>query len=79
MLASAGAFAGYKPGKIAGAVAQNGHELGFADHIIDRQMGHKDDNRTRAAYNFAEYKEERAKMMQAWADYVDSLRRDHMR
>jgi len=55
------------------------HELGFADHIIDRQMGHKDDNRTRAAYNFAEYKEERAKMMQAWADYVDSLRRDHMR
>ena len=55
------------------------HELGFANHIIDRQMAHKDENRTRAAYNFAEYREERTKMMQAWADYVDSLRRDHMR
>lgn len=55
------------------------HELGFPNHIIDRQMAHKDENRTRAAYNFAEYREERTKMMQAWADYVDSLRRDHMR
>lgn len=54
------------------------HELGFEDHIIDRQMSHKDDNRTKAAYNFAEYREKRIAMMQSWADYVDSLRRDHI-
>ncbi len=28
----------------------------------------------RAAYNYAEHLPERRKMMQAWADYLDSLR-----
>jgi hypothetical protein len=28
----------------------------------------------RAAYNYAEFLPERKKMMQAWADYLDSLK-----
>ena len=30
----------------------------------------------RAAYNYAQYLPDRRKMMQAWADYLDTLRRD---
>ena len=31
-------------------------------------------NSVRAAYNYAEFLPERRKMMQAWADYLDTLR-----
>lgn len=41
---------------------------------IERQLAHGERDRIRAAYNHADYLPERRKMMQAWADYCDSLR-----
>ena len=49
------------------------HTLNYPSHIIEAQMAHKDDNKIRATYNKADYKEERIKMMQEWADYLDNL------
>jgi integrase len=50
------------------------NELGFnADHI-ERQLAHGPRDKVRAAYNSAQYLPERRKMMQAWADYIDTLR-----
>ena len=49
------------------------HELNFSSQVIEAQMAHKDDNQVRATYNKAEYKDERIKMMQEWADYLDAL------
>ena len=41
---------------------------------IERQLAHVERNNVRAAYNYAEYLDERRRMMQAWADYLDDLR-----
>jgi integrase len=49
------------------------HELGFRPDVIERQLAHAERNGVRAAYNQAEYMEERRGMMQQWADLVDSL------
>ena len=43
---------------------------------IERQLAHSESNSVRAAYNYAEYLPERRKMMQAWADYLDSLKQE---
>ncbi len=40
---------------------------------IERQLAHVERNNVRAAYNYAEYLDERRRMMQAWADYLESL------
>ncbi len=50
------------------------NELGYNRDWIERQLAHGDKNGVRAAYNYAEYLPERRKMMQEWADYLDSLR-----
>lgn len=50
------------------------HEQGFASHLIEKQLSHSDRNRIRAVYNYAEYLPERRQMMQAWADYLDSIK-----
>ncbi len=39
-----------------------------------RQIAHAERNKIKAAYNRAEHLPERRKMMQAWADYLDSLK-----
>ena len=44
-----------------------------ADHI-ERQLAHSPRNQVRAAYNRAQYLEERREMMQWWGDYLDELR-----
>jgi integrase len=41
---------------------------------IERQLAHQDGDDVRAAYNSAEYWDERVRMMQWWADYLDELR-----
>jgi len=48
----------------------------FNPDAIERQLAHKDPNVVRAAYNRAEYIEDRTEMMQLWADYLDELRND---
>lgn len=50
------------------------HENGWASHLIELQLAHADKNSIRAAYNHAEHLDERRKMMQWWADYLDELR-----
>ena len=42
--------------------------------MIERQLAHADRNKVRASYNQAQYLDERKKMMQDWADYLDKLR-----
>lgn len=41
---------------------------------IERQLSHKDRNQIRAAYNRGGYIEERRRMLQWWADYLDRLK-----
>jgi len=45
----------------------------FSPDAIERQLAHVQGNKVRAVYNHAEYLPERRKMMQWWADYLDSL------
>jgi len=42
--------------------------------VIERQLAHAERNKVRAAYNRASYMTERVKMMQVWADYLDTLK-----
>jgi len=46
----------------------------FNKDAIERQLAHMERNQVRAAYNRAEYLDERRKMMQWWADYLDARR-----
>ena len=39
-------------------------------------MAHAERNKVHAAYNRAQRLDERRKMMNAWADYIDSLKAD---
>jgi integrase len=50
------------------------NELGFPPDIIELQLAHQERNEVRAAYNRAQRVDERRKLMQAWADYLDGLR-----
>lgn len=50
------------------------NEQGWNRDAIERQLAHAERNSVRASYNFAEFLPERRKMMQAWSDYLDSLR-----
>ena len=50
------------------------HENGWGSDIIERQLAHAEGNSVKAAYNHAQHLPERRKMMQWWADYLDTLR-----
>jgi len=50
------------------------HEQSWPSDIIERQLAHAERNSIKAAYNHAQHLPERRKMMQAWADYLDTLR-----
>ncbi len=50
------------------------NENGWNRDAIERQLAHVEGNPVRAAYNYAEHLEERRRMMQWWADYLDSLK-----
>jgi integrase len=50
------------------------NEMGWAPDIIERQLAHAERNKVRAAYNRAQHLDQRKRMMQAWADYLDGLR-----
>ena len=49
------------------------NEMGFDSEAIERQLSHHQRG-IAGVYNKAKYMPERYKMMQAWADYLDSLR-----
>ncbi|MEO7917720.1 MAG: site-specific integrase, partial [Dokdonella sp.] len=51
------------------------NEMGWRADAIERQLAHADSNKVREAYTHAaQYLDERKLMMQAWADYLDSLK-----
>lgn len=50
------------------------NEQGWSPDAIERQLAHAPRDQVRAAYNRAQYLEERRRMMQSWADYLDSLK-----
>ena len=42
--------------------------------VIERQLAHGSDEALGGSYDRTQFMAERAKMMQAWADYLDRLR-----
>lgn len=47
------------------------NESGWRADVIERQLAHKERNEVRAAYHRSTYMEERTKLLQWWADYLD--------
>ena len=60
----------------AASTSLNEHKTKWGIHrdAIEIQLAHVEKNASRAAYNFAEYLEERRTMMQQWADYLDKIK-----
>lgn len=52
--------------------------LGFPPHIIEQQLAHAVKDPLGRAYNRTQHLPQRLKMMQAWADYLDKLKADHV-
>ncbi|MEF3075636.1 integrase arm-type DNA-binding domain-containing protein [Methylobacter sp. Wu1] len=50
------------------------NEQGWSPDAIERQLAHMPRDSVRAAYNRAQYLDERRRMMQAWADYLEGIK-----
>lgn len=50
------------------------NEMDYKGEWVEYQLAHKEKNSSRASYNYAQYIEQRAKMLQEWADYLDHLK-----
>jgi len=48
---------------------------GYTYEVIEKQLAHEMKNKVGAAYNRAEYWEQRVWLMQWWADYLDGVKR----
>lgn len=48
------------------------YEKGYEEDHIELQLAHAEDNKTKASYNHAKYLDERRRMLQDWANIVDS-------
>lgn len=48
-------------------------KLGWRHEVVDRQLAHAHRNSVIAAYDRAEFWDDRKKMMQEWADYLDAV------
>lgn len=53
---------------------ENMSSHGLNSEIIERQLAHKEDNKTKGAYNHAEYMHDRRLLVQWWNDYLDALK-----
>lgn len=51
-------------------------EMGWDTNAIERQLAHKPGGPLGAAYDRAQYLDERRRMMQAWADYLEAIARE---
>lgn len=49
------------------------NEKGFRSDVIELLLAHVEKNQVRAAYNRAEYLDERRKILQWWADHLDEI------
>lgn len=52
------------------------NEHGFNPDAIERQLAHGPANKVRAAYNAAQYLDERRRLMEAWASFLDEAEHD---
>ncbi|MBC3812757.1 tyrosine-type recombinase/integrase [Undibacterium aquatile] len=48
-------------------------QLGYRHEVVDRQLAHAQKDKIASAYDRAIFLEERKKMMQDWADYIDQI------
>lgn len=55
------------------------NEMGYSADWIERQLAHTEQNAVRRTYNHAEYLNDRAAMMQQWADRLDSWKKESAR
>ena len=46
-------------------------KLGYRHEVIDRQLAHAPQSMVTRAYDRAKFLDDRKKMMQDWADYID--------
>lgn len=49
--------------------------LGYRHEVVDLQLAHAKGNKIDAAYDRAKFLNDRRKMMQAWADYIDGVKK----
>jgi integrase len=49
------------------------NEKGYPPDVIERQLAHEDEDKIRSAYNRAEYLLERKKMMQEYANLLETI------
>jgi hypothetical protein len=47
--------------------------LGYRHEVVDRQLAHAPKDKVASAYDRAKFLGERKVMMQAWADYLQSM------
>lgn len=52
-------------------------KLGYAPDIIERQLAHGKRNKVEAAYDRAQFLDQRKRMMQEWSNYLDALAQDN--
>lgn len=55
------------------------NEQGWAPDVIETQLAHAPADSVRAAYNRAAWLDDRRRMLQAWADYLDQLKAQAVR
>ena len=48
-------------------------EHGFNSLVIEMQLAHKEPNQVKAAYNHAQYLDDRIKLMEWWSNYLMSI------
>jgi len=53
-------------------------QLGYRHEVVDRQLAHAQKDKIASAYDRAIFLEERKKMMQDWADYIDQIAANKM-
>ena len=53
------------------------NSMGFRADLIEKQLAHEQRNASRRAYDRSTLIEERAGMMQNWADYLDQIAAGH--
>jgi len=63
----------YSPHSIRATGSTILNDMRYRPEVVERQLAHAERNKSRAAYNRADYLEERRNMMQAWADYLNQL------
>lgn len=51
-------------------------KLGYRHEVVDRQLAHAPRNSVDAAYDRAQFLDDRKKMMQEWSDYIDAIAHD---